>query len=93
MFGRRSPKTNGAGYGNGRMIPMTTQEPLSGHQIQAIRQQMLSEFQRALDDVELRKIALGHACALAGRANAEPVKLAREMHLFLSEGAAAVVGK
>ena len=66
---------------------MTTQEPLSGHQIQVIRQQMLNEFQRALDDVELRKIALQHACALAGRANVEPVTLAREMHAFLSEGA------
>ena len=70
---------------------MTTQEPLSGHQIQSIRQQMLGEFQRALDDVELRKIALGHACALTGLH--DPVTLAREMHKFLSEGAAAVVAK
>jgi hypothetical protein len=99
MFGRRSPMINGAGFGNGRMIPMTTQEPLSGHQIQAIRQQMLNEFQRALDDVELRKIALQGALQLAANPTAvlhesfSVVSLAREMHAFLSEGAAGLAGK
>jgi hypothetical protein len=99
MFGRRSPKTNGAGFGNGRMIPMTTQEPLSGHQIQAIQKQMLTEFQRALDDVELRKIAIDHAsrvCTSAAVGIIPPEKvvtLAREMHKFLSEGAAGLAGK
>ena len=70
---------------------MTTQEPLSGHQIQALQKQMLVEFQRALDDVELRKIALQHACA--ARDVSDPVSLAREMYAFLSEGAAAVLAK
>jgi hypothetical protein len=70
---------------------MTTQEPLSGHQIQALQKQMLVEFQRALDDVELRKIALQHACA--ARDVSDPVSLAREMHACLSEGAAAVLAK
>jgi hypothetical protein len=80
---------------------MTNPETLSGHQIQAIRQQMLNEFQRALDDVELRKIALSHACAMFQEAlkhddtilTEKAVRLAREMHAFLSEGAAAVAGK
>jgi len=68
-----------------------SERPISGHQIQAIQKQMLAEFQRALDDVELRKIALQHACA--ARDVSDPVSLAREMHAFLSEGAAAVLAK
>jgi len=75
-----------------------SERPLGGHQIQAIQKQMLAEFQRALDDVELRKIALGHASDLARTAaplglTVDPVTLAREMHAFLSEGAAAVLAK
>jgi hypothetical protein len=76
---------------------MTNPETLSGQQIQAIRQQMLNEFQRALDDVELRKIALNAANEVVKAYTTTPgiildtsavVSLAREMHAFLSEGAA-----
>jgi hypothetical protein len=87
---------------SGHRVQDLQSERLGGHQIQAIRQQMLNEFQRALDDVELRKIALAHAATLAQASLSaralpaefvEPVTLAREMHAFLSEGAAALAGK
>lgn len=79
---------------------MTTAEPLSGHQIQALQKQMLAEFQRALDDVELRKIALASASEVVKAYTTTPgiildtaavVSLAREMHAFLSEGANAAL--
>ena len=72
-------------------------EPLAGFKISAMQKQLLEQFQRAIDDVELRKVALQSAAALceaslkADGTKINPVELARAMHAFLSEPAREVL--
>jgi hypothetical protein len=70
----------------------------SSYQFAAMQKQMAERFSRAIDDVELRKIALQAAVAVhqsqlaAHEAKVTaPVALAREIHAFLSEPARAVI--
>jgi len=72
----------------------SAEPPLAGHQIQALQKDMAATRQAILKDVELRKWAIDQACGLAGAqveaemdVIADPVKLAREIHGFLTEGA------
>jgi|ERR1700690_946717 len=73
---------------------------LSAQQMDALGKSYREAFQRAVDDIELRKIALQSAAALCeasmkqlGGETFEPLKLAREMHAFLSEPTAEITVK
>jgi hypothetical protein len=74
-----------------------SREVPSSYQFAAMQKQMAEQFKRAIDDVELRKIALQAAVAVhqsqlaAHEAKVTaPVALAREIHAFLSEPARAI---
>src|ERR1700690_3799024 len=86
----------------GQTVPMNEQiARLNAQQIPAMQKTMLDQFQKALDDVELRKVALQSAAALCEAAckspmwsgQTDPVTLAREMYKFLAEPAAGITIK
>jgi hypothetical protein len=68
------------------------QPPLNAQQLDVI-----SEFQRAVDDVEMRKQAVDAACKIISAQPApggiaiNPVDLARELYAFMAEPGAAIV--
>ena len=68
---------------------------LTGAQLEAIRKQMIAEFQRAVDDVEMRKVAVDAACKILPQlpAHTDPVKLIQSIYAFMAEPAAEIVVK
>jgi hypothetical protein len=66
--------------------------PLNSAQINAIQARMIAEFQRTVDDIELRKIAIEAAVKITDVAlhadssiPIDPIALARNIHAFLIE--------
>ena len=69
---------------------------LTGAQLEAIRKQMIAEFQRAVDDVEMRKQAVDAVCKIISANPAiatHPVELAMQLYAFMAEPAAEIVVK
>lgn len=69
---------------------------LNGAQLEAIRKQMIAEFQRAVDDVEMRKQAVDAVCKIIAANPAiapHPVQLAQDLYAFMAEPAAEIVVK
>ena len=68
---------------------------LNAAQITGIQNQMIAEFRRTVDDVEMRKLAIEQAVkALEGqRSPAMVMDLAKEIHAFMSAPAAQIVVK
>ena len=81
--------------------PPLAREQLSGYQVAQVQKQIEQTFRRAIDDIELRKIALEAAAAIYQGQLAQisttliqpsdPVALARELHAFLAEPAREIV--
>ena len=69
---------------------------LTAAQLEAIRKQLIAEFQRAVDDVEMRKQAVEAVCKIIA-ANpslaVDPMHLARNLYAFMAEPAAEIVVK
>jgi len=67
--------------------------PLNGQQMSALQKQMQDKLVGIVKDVDLRKWSVDQACGLAGAAIEhkgaviDPVKTARQIHEFLTEGA------
>jgi hypothetical protein len=67
--------------------------PLNAQQMSALQKQMAEKLTGIVKDVDLRKWSVDQACGLAGtamehsKAAVDPVKTAREIHAFLTEGA------
>lgn len=73
--------------------PNNEQAALSGQQMSALQKQMQEKLTSIVRDVDLRKWSVDQACGLAGAAmehesdHIDAVKMAREIHAFLTEGA------
>jgi hypothetical protein len=68
--------------------------PLNAAQLDAIQKRMIAEFQKAVDDVEMRKIALEQAVKVAcANPGVEAMQLARQAYAFMLEPAAEIVVK
>lgn len=64
------------------------EQPLNGQQMQAVRIEIDKVTRAILGDLDTRKLALRHACDLsANKGGHEVVKLAEQMHTFLTAGA------
>jgi hypothetical protein len=79
----------------GKGFHQVNQPPLNAAQIEAIRKQMIAEFQKAVDDVEMRKQAVDAACKILPHIihNSDPIALVREVYAFMAEPAAEIVVK
>ncbi len=72
----------------------SSEQPLNGQQMSALQKQMQDKLTGIVKDVDLRKWAVDQACGLAGvsiehaTTVIDAVKMAREIHAFLTEGAA-----
>lgn len=79
----------------------SSEQPLNGQQMQAIHKQAEASVRAILADIELRKLALRHACDIVTSTNSppadgkvqfhDPIKLAEGMHAFLTASAAAQI--
>jgi hypothetical protein len=76
-------------------MPESNEQPLNGQQMSALQKQFAAELVNLRKDVDLRKWSVDQACGLAGAAIEhkgtviDPVKTARQIHEFLTEGAKA----
>jgi len=68
---------------------------LNAQQMDAIQKRMIAEFQKAVDDVEMRKIAVDAACKILPMLpdTSDPVGLIRQIYAFMLEPAAEIVVK
>ena len=66
--------------------------PLNAAQLDAIQKRMIAEFQRAVDDVEMRKQAVDAACKIISvRSDIEPMGLVKSIYAFMAEPGASIV--
>lgn len=64
------------------------EQALSGQQIDAMHKRMADALVSIKQDIELRKLALRHACDMASATGvgSDPITLAKQMHEFLTGG-------
>lgn len=80
------------------MSDQTTQQvPLNAQQIDMIQKRMIAEFQKAIDDVEMRKLAVDAAVkvynSLGASAGGDIVGLSRSIYDFMMQPATEIVVK
>jgi seryl-tRNA synthetase len=80
------------------MSDQTTQQvPLNAQQIDMIQKRMIAEFQKAIDDVEMRKLAVDAAVkvfgSLGASASGDIVGLSRSIYDFMMQPATEIVVK
>lgn len=77
--------------------PTTQQVPLNAQQIDMIQKRMIAEFQKAIDDVEMRKLAVDAAVkvfgSLGASASGDIVGLSRSIYDFMMQPATEIVVK
>ena len=68
---------------------------LNAAQLDAIQRRMIAEFQKAVDDVEMRKQAVDAACKILPHLpdTSDPIALVRQLYAFMAEPAAEIVVK
>lgn len=64
----------------------SSEKPLNGQQMAEVAKRLEGMIVGLRNDVELRKLALRHACDMHGEKPGDVVKLAEQMHAFLTAG-------